>query len=126
MGDDILRFMNENKITMATIGGHGFGAKVATATANANLNRFTGVICLDGGPIDHRWHECYQELAEYISFAKKLNLSKLDANGAFKELENGISCPKWRSIFKQNLETEKGDLSWKNNMNALYKNTQKY
>ena len=38
---------------MATIGGHGFGAKVATVTANANLNRFTGVICLEGGPLNH-------------------------------------------------------------------------
>lgn len=59
---DIIRFMNEKNITMATIGGHGFGAKVATATASYNLNRFTGVICLDGGPITHTYHECYQEL----------------------------------------------------------------
>jgi len=29
---------------MATIGGHGFGAKVAAATAINNLDRFTGVI----------------------------------------------------------------------------------
>lgn len=38
ISDDIIRFMNDNKITMATIGGHGFGAKVATATATANLD----------------------------------------------------------------------------------------
>jgi len=55
--------MDENKITLATIGGHGFGAKVATATAINHMNRFTGVMCLDGGPIDHRYHEAYQELA---------------------------------------------------------------
>ena len=59
MSEDKIRFMNENKITMATIGGHGFGAKLATATANANLNRFTGVICLEGGPLDHRYYEAY-------------------------------------------------------------------
>ena len=44
MSNDIVRFMNENKITMATIGGHGFGAKVAAATAINNMERFTGVI----------------------------------------------------------------------------------
>lgn len=44
---------------MATIGGHGFGAKVATATANAHLNRFTGVICLEGGPLDHTYYESF-------------------------------------------------------------------
>jgi pimeloyl-ACP methyl ester carboxylesterase len=33
IGEDIIRFMDANEITLATIGGHGFGAKVATATA---------------------------------------------------------------------------------------------
>lgn len=44
MSNDIVRFMNDNKITMATIGGHGYGAKVAAATAINHMNRFTGVI----------------------------------------------------------------------------------
>lgn len=44
MSADIIRWMDDHKITMATIGGHGFGAKVAAATAIANLDRFTGVI----------------------------------------------------------------------------------
>jgi hypothetical protein len=44
MADDIIRFMDEKHITMATIGGHGYGAKVAAATAINNMNRFTGVI----------------------------------------------------------------------------------
>ena len=52
---------------MATIGGHGFGAKVATATAISNLNRFTGVMCLEGGPLDHSYHEPYVELKSYVS-----------------------------------------------------------
>ena len=34
---------------MATLGGHGFGAKVALATAINNMERVTGVINLDGG-----------------------------------------------------------------------------
>lgn len=59
MTDDIKRFMDENHITMATIGGHGFGAKLATATAINHMSRFTGVICLEGGPIDHRYHQTY-------------------------------------------------------------------
>ena len=44
---------------MATLGGHGFGAKVATATATRNLDRCTGVINLEGGPLDFRYHEAY-------------------------------------------------------------------
>ena len=123
MSDDIVRFMDDNKITMATIGGHGFGAKVATCTAINHMSRFTGVINLEGGPVDHRYHEAYLELKEYIQFANGLNLSKMDLNGALKALDNGIADPKWRSIFKQNLDTEK--MCWKNNMNALDANTRK-
>jgi len=44
LSNDIIRYMNDNNITMATIGGHGFGAKVAIATASDHLNRFTGVM----------------------------------------------------------------------------------
>lgn len=51
--------MDENKLTMATLGGHGFGAKVALATAINNMDRVTGVINLDGGPLDHTYYEAY-------------------------------------------------------------------
>lgn len=67
MGEDIVRFMDQNKITMATIGGHGFGAKVALATATNHLERFTGVMCLDGGPLDHTYYDAYQELKSFVS-----------------------------------------------------------
>ena len=66
LSNDIVRFMDEMKITYATIGGHGFGAKVAAATAINHLERFTGVIQLEGGPLDHRYYEAYQELTSYI------------------------------------------------------------
>jgi len=123
MGNDIVRFMDQNKITMATIGGHGFGAKVATATAINHMNRFTGVINLEGGPVDQRYHQAYQEVAEYVDVARNLKLNTMDVNEVHKALDTAIPCPKWRGIFKQNLDLEK--LAWKNNMDALYKNTKK-
>jgi pimeloyl-ACP methyl ester carboxylesterase len=78
MTEDIIRFMDNNKITTATIGGHGFGAKVAAATANANLERFTGVIQLEGGPLDHKYHEAYQELDSYVKHAKTIKIAEMD------------------------------------------------
>ena len=81
---------------MATIGGHGFGAKVATAAAISNLNRFTGVINLEGGPLDHRHYEAYQELASYVEAARNLNIEKLNAADAVKKIYERISHPKWR------------------------------
>lgn len=44
MANDVVRYMDDHNITMATIGGHGFGAKVAIAAASQNLDRFTGVM----------------------------------------------------------------------------------
>ena len=44
LANDIIRYMDKNEITTATIGGHGFGAKVATVVATENLDRFTGVM----------------------------------------------------------------------------------
>ncbi len=125
MSNDIVRFMDEKKITYATIGGHGFGAKVAAATAINHMDRFTGVISLEGGPINHRYHEAYQELASYIKVAAHINLDVVDVNQAFKAIDAGIPCKKWASIFKQNLNTE-GTLSWKFNLDALYDNTRKH
>jgi len=123
---DIVRFMDEHKITMATIGGHGYGAKVAAATAINNLDRFTGVIQLEGGPIDHRWHEAYQELASYIQFAAGLKLSNMDAATAHREIERGIPCAKWQSIFKQNLDCAGDRPKWNFNVQDLAANTKKH
>ena len=66
MGEDVVRFMNDNNIHLATIGGHGFGAKLAAVTAIDNLDRFTGLINLEGGPLDHTYHEAYVELKEWV------------------------------------------------------------
>jgi len=41
------------------MGGHGFGAKVALATAINNMERTTGVINLEGGPLDHTYYEAF-------------------------------------------------------------------
>ena len=123
MSNDIVRFMDENKITLASIGGHGFGAKVATATAINHNNRFTGVMCLDGGPLDHRYYEAYQEVASYITEVRNLNIEKLSAADAIKRISEKVPNPKWRSIILQNVQTDKGSLQWKCNLEGLYKNT---
>ena len=100
MSNDIVRFMNEQKISLATIGGHGFGAKVAAATAINHMDRFTGVIQYEGGPLNHKHHEAYQELESYVKCAASLDLGSLDTNGAVKAIDTHIKCKKWNSIFK--------------------------
>ncbi len=125
MADDIIRFMDERQITMATIGGHGFGAKVAAATASANMDRFTGVIQYEGGPLNHKYYEAYQELESYVDFASKMKLSTMDSSQAMRALDQNITCQKWASIFKQNLDVS-GTPFWKNNMDSLAANMRKF
>ena len=52
MAGDIRRFMDEKQISIATMGGHGYGAKVACAFSTLHLDRTSGVMCIEGGPID--------------------------------------------------------------------------
>ena len=44
MSDDVLRFMYENKMSTATLGGHGFGGKLAMAVGCYYAERVTGII----------------------------------------------------------------------------------
>ena len=116
---DIIRFMDDKKLTMATLGGHGFGAKVALATAINNMDRCTGVINLEGGPLDHRYYEAFHELKSYVTVAKEVVDKKLDMNGAAKHINDNIACKKWASIFRQNLEERNSLANFKFNVEAL-------
>jgi pimeloyl-ACP methyl ester carboxylesterase len=110
---------------LATLGGHGFGAKVALAAAINNMERCTGVINLDGGPLDHRHYEAYQELEAYVKVAKAMPLDKLEMGQAVKHINDNISCPKWASIFRGNLEAKSDSLTWKFNVDGLAANMKK-
>ena len=104
------------------MGGHGFGAKVALATAINNMDRCTGVINLEGGPLDHRYYEAYQELRGYVETVRGFDITKTDFNGAAKFIDKNIDCKKWASIFRQNLEDRGGSVVWKMNVEALHAN----
>jgi len=60
--DDIMRFMYEHKISMATLAGHGVGGKVALAAACYNYDKVTGYCGIDTSPLNHFYHEPVKEL----------------------------------------------------------------
>jgi len=125
MANDIIRYMDKNHITMATIGGHGFGAKVALATATENLNRFTGVMCLDGGPVDNRYHPVYNELKDYVLKLSKVNLSDINVSDLHKHIDKIVDNKKWNQIFKQAINSSKSSPEWNFNMKGLAHNMNK-
>ena len=67
ISNEVVKFMDEQKLTMATLGGHGFGAKDALATAINNMDRCTGVVNLDGGPLDHTYYEASAITTDFIA-----------------------------------------------------------
>lgn len=110
---------------MATLGGHGFGAKVALATAINNMERCTGTMLLEGGPLDHRFYEAYHELESYVHVAKHIIDHKMDVAGANKYINENISCKKWASIFRQNIEEKNSLANFKFNVDDLVTNMKK-
>ena len=57
LAKDVERFMYENKIGSATVGGHGLGAKNALLMACYNSDYVTGFFGLDYSPLDYQYHE---------------------------------------------------------------------
>jgi pimeloyl-ACP methyl ester carboxylesterase len=122
MADDVVRFMWENKISTATLGGHGFGGKLALAVGCYHADRVTGVFALDTVPHDHRGFEAFHEIKDYVNKVKNLNISRtrseIDA-----DLRRQISDPKWRSIFMQNLKKVSDQQSeWNFELDYLHHN----
>jgi pimeloyl-ACP methyl ester carboxylesterase len=57
MSNDIMRFMYEYKISMASLGGHGLGAKIALATACYHYDKVTGIFGVDSTPMNQYYFE---------------------------------------------------------------------
>lgn len=55
--DDVARFMYEHQISMATLGGHGLGGKIALATACYHLTRTTGYFGIASTPMNQYYFE---------------------------------------------------------------------
>lgn len=122
--DDVARFMYEHKISMATLGGHGIGGKVALATACYHFDKVTGYFGVNTTPMDQYYHEAFGELRKNLNFLQQLN-TKRGFNAISADLKNNILCPKWRSIFQNTLVKADGGYTWNFNFNAVHHNLSK-
>lgn len=124
VSNDIARFVEDNKLTYVTVGGHGYGAKVASAFGSYYHDRTSGVICLEGGPIDNSYHAAWEEVKNIIIKCSKLNLTNASSTDIHRKIDAITDHPKWRNIIKQNLIEGKSSLQWKFNMEKLAQNVQ--
>lgn len=93
--------MYENKISTATLAGHGYGGKIALATGCYHSERVTGVYAIETSPMDHRYHDAFKEFKGYVADIRNSNITKMSDKERGNWLKDNIMDPKWRSNFKQ-------------------------
>lgn len=98
--DDVIRFMYTQKLSMATLAGHGLGAKLALATGCYHSERVTGVFAIDSSPMDQRYHESFVELKNNVQALTEVDLRTWNEKDVAQFLKTRIKDPKWRSIFQ--------------------------
>ena len=113
--------MYEHKISMATLGGHGVGAKVALAAACYHYDKVTGYFGIDSTPMDQYYHEAYTELRNYVDFARSANLNR-GFQAISNEFRNQVLDPRWRTLLLNNLEKDGAGYRWACNINAIHSN----
>ena len=65
--NDIARFMYNNRISMATLAGHGIGGKIALAAACYQYKYVTGYFGIDTTPTNQYYFEPFHELRGYLA-----------------------------------------------------------
>ena len=114
--------MYEHKISMATLGGHGIGGKVALAASCYHFDKVTGYFGINTTPMDQYYHEAFAEVRKNLNFLQGLN-TKRGYNAISHDLKNNILCPKWRALFQNTLvKATDGGYSWNFNFGAVHHN----
>jgi pimeloyl-ACP methyl ester carboxylesterase len=114
--------MYENRISTATLGGHGLGGKVALAAACYHYDKVTGYFGLDSAPMNQYYHESVRELRKYLNFLETLNINRPYAS-IKTDLQSNVLCPKWRNLFLAALARGEGNqYSWNFNFDSVHHN----
>lgn len=102
VSNDIEAFMYQHKITMATLGGHGFGAKNAFLTGCFKPHLVTGLMAFDYAPQDYTY---FRAAANLRSAAQQLGqlAQKPFFKSDFQDIVEDVQSPKFKSILNQNL-----------------------
>ena len=88
ISNDVARFLGEKQLSIVTVGGHGYGAIVACAYGTYHMDITTGVVCVEGGPVDFSYHEAWEEVKNLIVACANINLSSVtSAQEVFKRID---------------------------------------
>ena len=91
---DVERFMYQNKIGSATLGGHGLGAKNALLFSCLKPTYTTGFFGLDFSPQDYKHHRFAESTRDMLNNLSKIDFSKSSRSEINEVLRQHVQSPK--------------------------------
>lgn len=105
---DVERFMYENEITSATVGGHGLGAKTALLTGCYKNEIVTGYFGFDYSPMDYKYFEFAHTYRHILNELSKIDMKSVNRNALFHKLSELVQSPKLLQLLKDKVSFQKG------------------
>jgi len=100
--DDIERFMYLHKLTSATIGGHGFGAKNALLAGCYKPNLVTGILAMDWAPQNYHYFRAGHSLKSNLDVLKSFgNIENMNFEQFKNSIKKEIQCFKTQAMLEQ-------------------------
>lgn len=90
MGNDVLRFMYQHKLSTVCLAGHGIGGLLALKAATRNIDRFTGYVGLDCAPVNYNNYDAFQEVKQSVNNISQINLTKPRA-AILNDINEGVA-----------------------------------
>jgi len=120
---DVERFMYSHKITMATVGGHGLGAKNALLAGTYKSHLVTGILAFDYAPQDYKYFEISHTYKAIIDGLKNIKLDGASKHDVYDEIDDLVQNPKLNKILKNCLkQVGRSTYQWTFNMPFLAQN----
>ena len=124
LAEAVERFMWQNKISTATLAGHGFGARLAFLMGCYNPEQVTGIAAIDYVPHNYskfdvasRLRNALKSLNQITESMRKGEMNRKQIN---QHIEDNLEHPKMQALFKQNVKHVKNSVfEWEFNMDLL-------
>ena len=121
MADDILRYMDDQKLQNAILLGHSMGGKVAMALALKAPGRVSALVVIDIAPVTYHHRRKHDRVLEGLS---SINLQALqNRNDADIQLAKYVTEKPVRQFLLKNLYRKKdGAFGWRVNLDPIIEN----
>ena len=117
VANDIERFMYTHKMTTATIGGHGLGAKNALLAGTFKSQIVTGILAFDYAPQDYKYFDIAHSYEAIIKGLKDISLDGVNKSSINDAIDDLAQNPKLNNILKNSVkQTGRSTFQWNFNL----------